>query len=500
MRSHLVDDGRGGWKLNAYKNYVTGGHHAAACLVWTRFPGGDGAKGIGAVVVDLSAPGVSVTSIHKKMGLRGCAEAELAFDDVPVTPDDVLLPGEPGSSEAFKTLLSHLNHERCGNAAMCLGAAQGALEHAIRYMNERVVGGRAARRPPGPAVEDRGHGDAARGRAACCSYRAVALAGPHGTPPALETAMAKAASNLAAKFVCDEAIQLLGGYGYSREYPVERMYRDIRGLCIGAGTVEVQRNYVGANLLRGRTPAGGAWRNPLTLDADPLLRPTLTHRRAADYRRPGGPWDGPTLDGLPWASRRRDAGRRRGRARRRRCGRSGSRRGDVVAWQLPNSRRRAPPLPRLLAPGRHRRAHPPPRGSRPTSNARWRTLDPRLVHRRRARAGATARSPTRRRARVRGRGRRDVAVVLFTSGSTGTPKAALHTHRGLAWKARLMTAGARARPGRRGADARAAGPHLRSAQRRACCPARPACGRCSWTRWDPDARAPRSSSASASRS
>jgi alkylation response protein AidB-like acyl-CoA dehydrogenase len=75
----------------------------------------------------------------------------------------------------------------------------------------------------------------------------------------METAMAKAAANLAAKFVCDEAIQCLGGYGFSREYPVERAYRDIRGLCIGAGTVEVQRNYVGANLLRGRVPAGGAW-------------------------------------------------------------------------------------------------------------------------------------------------------------------------------------------------------------------------------------------------
>ena len=66
----------------------------------------------------------------------------------------------------------------------------------------------------------------------------------------LETAMAKTAANLAAKFVCDEAIQLLGGYGFSREYPVERAYRDIRGLCIGAGTVEIQRNFIGSQLLR----------------------------------------------------------------------------------------------------------------------------------------------------------------------------------------------------------------------------------------------------------
>jgi alkylation response protein AidB-like acyl-CoA dehydrogenase len=197
------------------------------------------------------------------MGLRGCAEAELAFDDVAVSPDDVLLPGDPADSEAFKTLLSHLNHERCGNAAMCLGAAQGALEHAIRYMNERVVGGRALADLQGLQWKIADMAMQLEG-ARLLLYRAVALAGSHGTPPALETAMAKAASNLAAKFVCDEAIQLLGGYGYSREYPVERMYRDIRGLCIGAGTVEVQRNYVGANLLRGRTPVGGAWRNPLS--------------------------------------------------------------------------------------------------------------------------------------------------------------------------------------------------------------------------------------------
>jgi len=93
--------------------------------------------------------------------------------------------------------------------------------------------------------------------------RALHLAGPGGTPPALETAMAKAAANLAAKFVCDEAIQLLGGYGYSREYPVERAYRDIRGLCIGAGTVEIQRNYIGSQVVKGATSASPGWRNPL---------------------------------------------------------------------------------------------------------------------------------------------------------------------------------------------------------------------------------------------
>jgi alkylation response protein AidB-like acyl-CoA dehydrogenase len=257
MRAKLTPDGDG-YRLDAYKNYVTGGHRARACLVWCRFPGSEGTKGIGAVVVDLEAPGVTVAGTHVKMGLRGTSEAELAFDGVRVEPEDVLLAGDPGNSDAFKTLLAHLNHERCGNAAMCIGAAQGALEYAIGYLNERVIGGRPLADLQGLQwkIADMGiQLEAAR----LLLQRAVHLAGPHGTPPAMETAMAKAAANLAAKFVCDEAIQCLGGYGFSREYPVERAYRDIRGLCIGAGTVEVQRNYVGANLLRGRVPAGGAW-------------------------------------------------------------------------------------------------------------------------------------------------------------------------------------------------------------------------------------------------
>src|SRR5438105_4550649 len=261
MRARLEPDGDG-YRLNGYKNYVTGGHKAVACLVWCRFPGSEGAKGIGAIVVDLRAPGVTMAGTHVKMGLRGTSEAELAFDDVRVAREDVLLFGDPDNSDAFKTLISHINHERCGNAAMCIGAAQGALEYAIRYMNERVVGGRPIAELQGLQwkVADMGTQlDAAR----LLMLRALHLAGPHGTPPALETAMAKAAANLAAKFVCDEAIQLLGGYGYSREYPVERAYRDIRGLCIGAGTVEIQRNYIGSQVVKGSTTVSPGWRNPL---------------------------------------------------------------------------------------------------------------------------------------------------------------------------------------------------------------------------------------------
>ena len=114
-----------------YKNYSTLGHVAQGVLVWCRWPGGEGAKGIGAVIVPTDREGVSVTGRHKGMGIHAATEAEMAFDGVEITEDDVLVAGDPSSTEPFKVLLSHLNHERCGNAAMCVGAAQGALERAV---------------------------------------------------------------------------------------------------------------------------------------------------------------------------------------------------------------------------------------------------------------------------------------------------------------------------------------------------------------------------------
>ncbi len=262
MRSALTPDGPGRWRLNGYKNYSTLGHVASGVLVWCRWPGGDGAKGIGAVVIPMDRDGVSLTGRHRGMGIHAATESEIAFDGVEVTDDEVLLAGDPSSTDAFKVLLSHLNHERCGNAAMCVGAAQGALEHAVRYMNDRVVGGRPIAHLQGLQWKVADMATALEG-ARLLLARAVRLAGPGGTPPALETAMAKTAANLAAKLVCDEAMQIHGGYGYSREYPLERAYRDIRGLCIGAGTVEAQRNYIGSTVTRGGTSVSPGWRNAL---------------------------------------------------------------------------------------------------------------------------------------------------------------------------------------------------------------------------------------------
>ena len=167
-----------------------------------------------------------------------------------------------------------------------------------------------------------------------------------------------------------------------------------------------------------------------------LLRPTFTHRRAADYRRPGGPWDGPTLDGLRWAPgdpTRTPMAALAGALRAQGVGR-----GDVVAWQLPSSEGA-----RLLylacwrigataAPIHHLAGSADRERALATLNPRLFVGDGAELERLRA---ADAHPVHESAARPH-----DVAVVLFTSGSTGTPKAALHTQRGLAWKARLMTA------------------------------------------------------------
>ena len=179
-------------------------------------------------------------------------------------------------------LLSHLNHERCGNASMCIGAAQGALEHAVRYMNERVIGGRPLADLQGlqwkladMAVQLEG--------ARLLLARAVRLAGPGGTPPPLETAMAKTAANLAAKFVCDEAMQIHGGYGYSREYPLERAYRGHPGPVLrgrhGGGAAQLHR----AAGLRGRSD------RVARLEGTAGLVPAGRSGRAAVGRSAAGP-------------------------------------------------------------------------------------------------------------------------------------------------------------------------------------------------------------------
>jgi alkylation response protein AidB-like acyl-CoA dehydrogenase len=250
MRARIRRDGDA-WKLEAYKNMITAGHKAQAYFVVTRFPDA-GERAMGAVMVDATAPGVSVSKVHKKMGLRGVPEAEVAFDDVLVPDADIVMEGD-AEGRAMRTILSQFNHERLGNSAMCVGVAAGALRESIRYAQERTVGGKRIIDLQGigwKLAEMSTKVEAAR----LMVWRAAskADAAGHDQPtPALEIAQAKWYANVVAQEVANEAIQIHGGYGYTREFPVERMFRDVRGLAIGAGTIEIQKNLIARLLDRG---------------------------------------------------------------------------------------------------------------------------------------------------------------------------------------------------------------------------------------------------------
>jgi alkylation response protein AidB-like acyl-CoA dehydrogenase len=244
MRAKLrrTDDG---WRLDAYKNMVTGGHKAQAFFVVTRFPADDPSRALGAVMVPADAPGVTVSKVHKKMGLRGAAEAEIAFDDTPVADEDVLLEGDP-EGRAIRTILAQFNHERLGNSAMCVGVASGALDESIRYAQERMVGGKRLieiQAIQHKLAEMATKVDAARLMVWRAAASGEVINGIHEPSP-IFVAKAKWYANVIAQEVANEAIQIHGGYGYTREFPVERMFRDVRGLAIGAGTVEVQKNLI----------------------------------------------------------------------------------------------------------------------------------------------------------------------------------------------------------------------------------------------------------------
>jgi len=250
MRAKVRRDD-GGWRLDAYKNMITAGHRAQAFFVVTRFPEA-GERAMGAVMVPGDAPGVSVSKVHKKMGLRGVPEAEVAFDDVVVPETDVVMEGD-AEGRAMRTILSQFNHERLGNSAMCVGVAAGALKESIRYAQERTVGGKRIIDLQGigwKLAEMSTKVEAAR----LMVWRAAAKADAagHDKPtPALEIAQAKWYANVVAQEVANEAIQIHGGYGYTREFPVERMFRDVRGLAIGAGTIEIQKNLIARLLDKG---------------------------------------------------------------------------------------------------------------------------------------------------------------------------------------------------------------------------------------------------------
>lgn len=249
LKTTAVEDGDA-YILNGTKSFITGGHLCTHALVFARFGDSKGAKGIGALIVERGMKGFEVGKPERKMGGRGVAETELYFENCRVPKENVLVYGDPNSNEGFKKLMTSFGPERCGNAAMCVGLAQGAFEHALNYSRQRHQFGR-------PIMEFQGiqwkiADMATQIHAARLMVYQAAASGADGFPDPLKTAMAKLYANEMAQRVTNEALQIHGHYGYTREFPLERMVRDARGFSLGGGTTEILRNTIAAQVY-GRT-------------------------------------------------------------------------------------------------------------------------------------------------------------------------------------------------------------------------------------------------------
>jgi len=233
LSTHAVEDGDG-FILNGRKTFITGGGHASHYMVYTRFGDIKGYKGIGGLLVEQGMPGFSFGRQEEFMGLRGMPSCDLIFEDVRVPKANLVVkPGE------FTKLMTTFDIERCGNAAMCLGVAGGALEAARAYATERHAFGRPIcdfQAIQFMIVDMAMKLEAAR----LLVYRAAAGAG-QGLPSIYEASMAKCYANEMVIEVTNSAMQVFGGYGYSKEFPVERMLRDGRAWCVAGGTVQMLR-------------------------------------------------------------------------------------------------------------------------------------------------------------------------------------------------------------------------------------------------------------------
>jgi alkylation response protein AidB-like acyl-CoA dehydrogenase len=230
--------------LNGRKSFITGGGYASHYLVYSRFDNIPGYKGIGGLIVEKDMAGFSFGKQEEYMGLRGMPSCDLIFEDVEVPKENVVV--KPGD---FRNLMMTFDIERCGNAAMCLGVAGGAIEEAKAYTQQREAFGRPIcefQAVQFPIVDMAMKLDAAR----LLVYRAATGAG-QGLPSIYESAMAKCYANEMVVDVTNAAMEVYGGYGYSKEFPAERMLRDGRAWRVAGGTINMLKITM-ASLIFGR--------------------------------------------------------------------------------------------------------------------------------------------------------------------------------------------------------------------------------------------------------
>lgn len=230
--------------LNGSKLFITNAGEAETYVVFAMTDKTKGTKGISAFILEKGMPGFTFGKREHKMGIRTSITMELVFQDLHVPKENLL--GKEG--DGFKIAMSTLDGGRIGVAAQALGIAQTALDHSIKYAKERVQFGKmiASNQAIAFMLADMATKvEAAR----LLVYRAAYLKG-RGLPYVKEAAMAKLYASDAAMAVTTDAVQIFGGYGYSREYPVERLMRNAKITQIYEGTNQAQRMVISSAILR----------------------------------------------------------------------------------------------------------------------------------------------------------------------------------------------------------------------------------------------------------
>jgi alkylation response protein AidB-like acyl-CoA dehydrogenase len=232
-----------GWRLDGSKQWITSGDKAGVFVVWAKTDPQAGGKGISTFVVKGGTPGLSAGKHEDKMGLRGSSTVPLLFDGCEVGEDALL--GKPGGG--LSVALTALDGGRIGIASQALGIGTAALAAATAYAKERKQFGR----PIGDnqAIQFMLADRATELEAARLLTMRAALLKERGQPFSREASMAKLYATEAGWRTCDTAVQIHGGYGYTREFPVERYLRDVRVTRIYEGTSEVQRIVIARSLL-----------------------------------------------------------------------------------------------------------------------------------------------------------------------------------------------------------------------------------------------------------
>lgn len=243
-RTTAVKDGND-YIINGSKIFITNGKEADTYVVTAQMDKSKGNKGIAAFILEKGMPGFSFGKKEKKMGIRSSATYELVFENVRVPAENLL--GQEG--QGFKIAMVTLDFGRIGIASQALGIAQGAYEQALKYAKERVQFGQPIAKFQ--ANEFKLADMATQIEAArLLVYQAAYLATEH-KPVSKAAAMAKLFAAETAMWVTTQAVQIFGGYGYTRDYPVERMMRDAKITEIYEGTSEIHRVVIGSHILKG---------------------------------------------------------------------------------------------------------------------------------------------------------------------------------------------------------------------------------------------------------